>query len=72
MGTEPQPNMELFCSIKILEYSIIKNPDKSNLKVAKLEVVKTHEVRDSNIIRYDSYPDFAIRAESDEGMDSYH
>ena len=54
-GNEPQPNMKQYCSIKVLEYSIhtadpINNPDKSILQVAKLEVVKTSEVRDSNIL----------------------
>ena len=53
-GTEPQPNMKQFCSIKVLEYSIqtakiANNPDKILLQVAKLEVVKTPEVTDSII-----------------------
>ena len=57
-GNEPQPNMKQYCSIKVLEYSIhtadpINNPDKSILQVAKLEVVKTSEVRDSNILPFE-------------------
>ena len=53
-GTEPQPNMKQYCSIRILEYDIhtadpINNPEKSILQVTKLEVVKTQEVRDHNI-----------------------
>jgi len=46
-GTEAHPDMKQYCSIKVLEYSIHmpdpKNPDKSILQVAKMEVVKTPE-----------------------------
>jgi len=57
-GNEPQPNMKQYCSIKVLEYSIhtadpINNPDKSILQVAKLEVVKTSEVKDSYILPFE-------------------
>ena len=53
IGTEPQPNLKPYCSIKVLDYEIhATDPiDKSILQVAKLEVVKTQEVRDSNIYR---------------------
>ena len=64
MGTEPQPNMERYCSIRVLEYSI----QAFILQVTKIEVVKTKEVRDSNIMRYYLYPDFALRDELDEEL----
>ena len=53
-GTEAHPDMKQYCSIKVLEYSIHmpdpKNPDKSILQVAKMEVVKTPEVSSWRVI----------------------
>ena len=51
IGTEAQPNLKQFCNIRVLKYKVhnldpINHPDKSILKVSKLQVVKTAEVRD--------------------------
>ena len=50
-GSESQPNLKQYCSIKVLEYNVhtadpVNHPDKGILQVLRLEVVKTAEVRD--------------------------
>ena len=49
-GSEAQPNLKQYCSIKVLDYNVhtsdpVNNPDKGILQVLRLEVVKTAEVR---------------------------
>ena len=50
VGTEAQPDLMQYCSIKVLEYHIhnidpVNYPDRAVLMISKLEVVKTAEVR---------------------------
>ena len=51
VGTEAQPDLMQYCSIKVLEYHIhnidpVNYPDRAVLMISKLEVVKTAEVRE--------------------------